>query len=67
MVCAAALEVQRIIQEENLLSNVVRMGVHLEQALKEAFQSQPHVGNIRGRGLFWGVSHQIQSIELWQN
>ena len=31
------------------------MGDKLEQALKQVFGAHPHVGDIRGRGLFWGV------------
>ena len=52
---AAALEVQRIIREENLLDNVSKRGVELEQLLKAALGNHPHVGDIRGRGLFWGI------------
>lgn len=55
MVCAGALEVQRIIQSENLLENVKVQGKHLEGWLKHTLASHPHVGDIRGRGLFWGV------------
>jgi adenosylmethionine-8-amino-7-oxononanoate aminotransferase len=53
--CAAALEVQRIIQEENLLTNVRAMGGLLERQLKERLSQHPNVGDIRGRGLFWGI------------
>ncbi|KAK3390862.1 pyridoxal phosphate-dependent transferase [Podospora didyma] len=53
--CAAALEVQRIIREEGLLQNVQRMGVLLEKALRDKLGHHPNVGDIRGRGLFWGV------------
>lgn len=53
--CAAALEVQRIIQEENLLANVVEMGTYLERLLRERLTHHPYVGDIRGRGLFWTV------------
>lgn len=56
MVCAGALEVQRIIQAEDLVANAARMGMVLEKQLKETFSTHPNVGNIRGRGLFWGVS-----------
>lgn len=52
---AAALEVQRIIREENLLNNVSKRGMELEQLLKAALGNHPHVGDIRGRGLFWGI------------
>ncbi|KAK7525811.1 pyridoxal phosphate-dependent transferase [Phyllosticta citriasiana] len=53
--CAAAAEVQRIVQEEDLLKNVREMGLLLEKRLREGLEEHPHVGNIRGRGLFWGI------------
>ena len=53
--CAAALEVQRIIRDENLISNVQAMGKRLETALHERFGNHRHVGDIRGRGLFWAL------------
>jgi adenosylmethionine-8-amino-7-oxononanoate aminotransferase len=53
--CVAALEVQRIIQEQDLLGNVRTMGLILEDRLRERFASHPHVGDIRGRGLFFAL------------
>jgi adenosylmethionine-8-amino-7-oxononanoate aminotransferase len=53
--CAAALEVQRIIREDNLVGNVAAMGRRLEIALQERFGNHRHVGDIRGRGLFWAL------------
>jgi adenosylmethionine-8-amino-7-oxononanoate aminotransferase len=53
--CAAALEVQRIIREDNLLQNVRAMGARLETALTERFGNHRHVGEVRGRGLFWAI------------
>ncbi len=53
--CAGAVEVQRIIREDNLLANVREMGARLERALIERFGNHRHVGNIRGRGLFWAL------------
>jgi adenosylmethionine-8-amino-7-oxononanoate aminotransferase len=53
--CAAALEVQRIIRDENLVANVQTMGRRLETALQERFGNHRHVGDIRGRGLFWAL------------
>ncbi|KAL6364413.1 hypothetical protein LRP88_01814 [Fusarium phalaenopsidis] len=53
--CAAALEVQRIIRDEDLLGNVARMGQVLERLLKEEIGPLEYVGDIRGRGLFWAV------------
>ncbi|TKA67182.1 hypothetical protein B0A49_05821 [Cryomyces minteri] len=53
--CAAALEVQRIIREEGLVDNVRKMGILLEHGLKQRLADHPNVGDIRGRGLFWGI------------
>ena len=53
--CAAALAVQEAIAEEDLLANVRRQGEALHAALEERFGNHRHVGNIRGRGLFWGI------------
>jgi adenosylmethionine-8-amino-7-oxononanoate aminotransferase len=53
--CAAALEVQRIIREENLLASVRKQGELLESLLRERFAEHPHVGDIRGRGLFYAL------------
>jgi len=53
--CAAALAVQRVIERDGLLSQVRRRGAALETMLRERFANHPHVGDIRGRGLFFGV------------
>ena len=53
--CAAAVAVQKVIAEENLLGNVQAMGARLEQRLTERFGNHAHIGQIRGRGLFWAV------------
>ena len=55
LACAAALAVQRVIQRERLLDNVRARGAQLVQALRARFGSHPHVGDIRGRGLFMGL------------
>jgi adenosylmethionine-8-amino-7-oxononanoate aminotransferase len=53
--CAAALAVQRVIREEGLLARVRSMGALLEKRLVERFGNHHHVGDIRGRGLFYGI------------
>ena len=53
--CAAALAVQRVIQRDGLLAQVRERGQQLQALLHAAFDDHPHVGDIRGRGLFWGV------------
>ena len=53
--CAAALEVQRVIAEEDLLARVRETGALLAAELRRAFADHPHVGDVRGRGLFLGL------------
>ncbi|VWC53016.1 aspartate aminotransferase family protein [Burkholderia lata] len=53
--CAAALEVQRVIAEEKLLDNVMARGEQLRASLREHYGAHPHIGDVRGRGLFVGV------------
>jgi adenosylmethionine-8-amino-7-oxononanoate aminotransferase len=53
--CAGALAVQRRLHEDALLARVAPLGALLEKKLRTAFGNHPHVGDIRGRGLFWGV------------
>jgi adenosylmethionine-8-amino-7-oxononanoate aminotransferase len=53
--CAAALAVQRVIERDGLLERVREMGDRLEAALLERFGNHPHIGDIRGRGLFRGI------------
>jgi len=53
--CAAALAVQDAIAEEGLLQNVRKMGGLLRERLNEALGQHPHIGDIRGRGLFLGL------------
>jgi len=53
--CAAALEVQRVIEEDNLLGNVQARGEQLRAALRARLGDGAHIGDIRGRGLFVGV------------
>jgi adenosylmethionine-8-amino-7-oxononanoate aminotransferase len=57
LACAAALAVQETIRDESLLDNVVRQGERLERRLRERFGNNPHVGDIRGRGLFWAIEY----------
>ena len=53
--CAGALAVQRRLHEDGLLRRVAPLGALLERKLRNAFGDHPHVGDIRRRGLFWGL------------
>ena len=53
--CAAGLAVQETIENDHLLENVREQGQRLQDLLNERLGQHPHVGDIRGRGLFVGV------------
>jgi adenosylmethionine-8-amino-7-oxononanoate aminotransferase len=53
--CAAALAVQKVIREDSLIENVRLMGERLSAGLTERLGNHRHVGDIRGRGLFWAL------------
>jgi adenosylmethionine-8-amino-7-oxononanoate aminotransferase len=55
LACAAALAVQEAIEEENLLARVKDLSVKLRARLDDSFGQHPHIGDIRGRGLFIGL------------
>ncbi|WP_421780554.1 aspartate aminotransferase family protein [Kiloniella litopenaei] len=52
---AAALENMRIIEEENLLDNVTKMGEYLLGKLYELKEKHDVIGDVRGKGLFCGL------------
>ena len=53
--CAGALAVVNKMIAENLPDRVKQKGAVLRQKLEERFGQHPHVGDIRGRGLFMGL------------
>jgi adenosylmethionine-8-amino-7-oxononanoate aminotransferase len=57
---AGSLAVVNAVLGRGLLEKVVEQGIKLKSALEQRFGQHPHVGDIRGRGLF-------QGIELVQN
>lgn len=59
MACAAALAVQQLIKEENLLVRCRENGSLLSSLLQKRLSgnspASPYVFDIRGGGLFWGI------------
>ncbi|MDA9865354.1 aspartate aminotransferase family protein [bacterium] len=53
--CAAGLAVFERLIDDDLLSRVLPLGEQLSTALHDRFGQHPHVGDIRGRGLFVGL------------
>jgi adenosylmethionine-8-amino-7-oxononanoate aminotransferase len=52
---AAALATLQIIRDESLVERAARLGVLLGATLQSTLGHLPNVGDIRGRGLFWGI------------
>jgi adenosylmethionine-8-amino-7-oxononanoate aminotransferase len=52
---AAALAVQQVMARDGLLEQVRSRGDCLRRLLMDAFREHPHVGDIRGRGLFMAL------------
>ena len=55
MACAAALAVQQVIRRDGLVAKVREDGAVFGAMLADALGGHPHVGDIRGRGFFWGI------------
>ncbi|SCZ64053.1 4-aminobutyrate---pyruvate transaminase [Epibacterium ulvae] len=58
--CAAALKTLEIYERDNMFAHAAEVGAHLQQRLRETFESHPLVGEVRGRGL-------IAALELVSN
>lgn len=52
---AAGLATLDILRNEHLVENSAELGPLLGSSLRQALENHPHVGDIRGRGLFWGI------------
>ena len=52
---AVGCAVVKEIEEKNLISQVRKRGQFLGAELNKAFGPHPHIGDVRGRGLFWGI------------
>lgn len=53
--CAAGCAVQDVMDEEGLLERTREEGKRFGALLRDRFGQHPVVGDIRGRGLFWGL------------
>lgn len=52
---AAGLATVHILEDENLVERAAIIGTSLGQALKERLGDLPHVADVRGIGMLWGV------------
>ncbi|MFP3952078.1 MAG: aspartate aminotransferase family protein [Candidatus Bathyarchaeia archaeon] len=53
--CAAGLAAIEEYQERGLIDNARRRGEYLGARLEELAEEHPSVGDVRGKGLFWGI------------
>ena len=53
--CAAALAVNKAISPPEMMQQVRHLGERLEAGLRRGLGDHPYVGDIRGKGLFWGI------------
>ena len=52
---AAAYSMMKVMADENLIANTVRVGSYFRGKLENLASKHPIIGNVRGRGLFQGV------------
>lgn len=64
LACAAALAVLDVMEQEELVENARQVGEYLMARLKELQQEQPHIVDVRGRGLMIGVELDIPYKEV---
>lgn len=55
LACAAGAAVQRVIKRDDLLGQIKGNGLYLKERLHQTFGHLPYIGDIRGRGYFWGL------------
>jgi len=53
--CAAGLAAVKILEREKLVERAADLGRRIGERLRGALAASPHVGDIRGIGMMWGV------------
>lgn len=59
LACAAATAVLEVMESENLVENAREVGEYLMEKLNELKQTEPHIVDVRGRGLMIGIELDI--------
>lgn len=59
LACAAALAVLDVMENEHLVDNACKVGDYLLEKLNELKATQPHITDVRGRGLMIGIELDI--------
>ena len=66
LACAAALAVLDVFEQEHLVENAHEVGEYLIAQLKELQKTQPHIVDVRGRGLMIGIDLDIPHKDVRQ-
>jgi len=64
LACAAALAVLDVMEKEQLVENAHRVGDHLISRLKELQAQEPHITDVRGRGLMIGIDLDVPQADV---
>lgn len=67
LACAAALAVLDVMESDNLVENARLTGEYLMARLKELQQQEPHIKDVRGRGLMIGIDLDMPHKALRSN
>ncbi len=59
LACAAALAVLDVMESEHLVDNACKVGDYLLEKLNDLKATQPHITDVRGRGLMIGIELDI--------
>ena len=66
LACAAALAVLNVFEQEHLVENAHEVGEYLIAQLKELQKTEPHIQDVRGRGLMIGIDLDIPHKDVRQ-
>ena len=55
MACAAALASIEVIEEEDLLANVKRVGAFFMKRMRQMKEAHPIIGDVKGKGFLLGI------------
>ena len=64
LACAAAIAVLDVMEKEHLVENANQVGQYLMTRLQTLMSSQPHITDVRGRGLMIGIELDIPYKEV---
>lgn len=59
LACAAALAVLDVMENEHLVNNACKVGYYFLEKLNDLKATQPHITDVRGRGLMIGIELDI--------